>query len=377
MALSLRRGLQLLAVIAASLQFSRPEIKILQLTDLHYGEGEQQDLQNNLLVSDLLDWEKPDLVVVTGDLVSGYRWQGQEKWFESLHAKFVQAFEARNIPWAYVLGNHDAEGDLNGAEIVELDRRYSLSLMGEVRPLLPHSSNYYVTLRYGQSNPLVLWLLDTGSRNHCGLHGYDCLHPAQLEWQRDTHKAMEDATGGPINGLAFMHIPPPEFIDLWNSGNAKGHRHETVACWGAGRGTFSTMTGLIGLGVGHDHFNDYEGLQDGVKYYYGRKTGYGGTGPGPHFDRGARVFTYNFETSSLYSWIRTEAGKVYRPKQEQGLGHHVAMCAESTGYSLAVHYAINTLKFCVVAFLVTALVYSAKHLNILRSKSVKDQRFVI
>mmetsp|Transcript_23802 Transcript_23802/g.42103 ORF Transcript_23802/g.42103 Transcript_23802/m.42103 type:complete len:373 (-) Transcript_23802:1496-2614(-) len=371
--------LSLLALLPAlsALEISKQEVKILQLTDLHYGEGDLQDLRNNLLVADLLDWEKPDLVVITGDLVSGYRWQGQDHWFESLHAKFVQPLEARNIPWAYALGNHDTEGDLIGDQIVEIDRNHTLSLMGEVKRALPHSTNYYVVLRHASRVPLVLWLLDTGNRNHCELHGYDCLHHAQLEWQRNTHRAMEDSIGHKIPGIAFMHIPPPEYIDLWNSGAAKGHRHEDVACWASGKGTFASMHGLIGASVGHDHFNDYEGTWDGIKFYYGRKTGFGGNGPDPFFERGARVFSYNFNTSVLESWIRTEGGKVYKPSQDVGLGKQETLCAESSGYSLAVHHTINFIKALGLVAIAAVLLLSVRHYSIFRQRTAKDHRFEI
>ena len=40
-------------------------------------------------MSELLEWERPDLVVMTGDLASGYAWKGEKNWFEKSHSKFV------------------------------------------------------------------------------------------------------------------------------------------------------------------------------------------------------------------------------------------------------------------------------------------------
>lgn len=40
---------------------------------------------------------------------------------------------------------------------------------------------------------------------------------------------------------------------------------------------------------GHDHMNDFIGEYNGVRLAYGRKTGYGSTGPLPGVTRGARV----------------------------------------------------------------------------------------
>lgn len=366
----------LLALAAAveALKVSGPTVKILQLTDLHYGEEDLNDLRNDILVSNLLDWEQPDLVVVTGDLVSGYRWQGQPQWYEGFHSRLVNHIESRNISWAFVLGNHDLESELTGKDIVDLDKRHSLSLMKQAAQQLPHDSNYYVTLHHETEAPLVLWMLDTGNRDHSGLQGYDHLHQAQLKWQRDTHKVMQDVIGKSVPGIAFMHIPPPEYIDLWNSGKASGNRFEDVSCWATGRGGLAAMSGLIAVGVGHDHFNDYEGDFDGIHLYYGRKTGFGGSGPDPFFDRGARVYSYNFETGALDSWIRTEAGRFHRATREKGLGSQSAPCTANIRSPL--WNVSSFLQILGVLFLASCVALSTKCFSFVRFLVSKEQRFI-
>ena len=52
---------------------------------MHYGEGEDKDAQNSRLINDILDQEKPDLVVITGDVVSGYAWDKQTKPWTSIY----------------------------------------------------------------------------------------------------------------------------------------------------------------------------------------------------------------------------------------------------------------------------------------------------
>lgn len=32
-------------------------------------------------MKNILEWEKPDMVVVTGDCVSGYAWNGTKGWY--------------------------------------------------------------------------------------------------------------------------------------------------------------------------------------------------------------------------------------------------------------------------------------------------------
>jgi len=70
------------AVLARSdrkLQFNKDgKIKIVQLTDMHYGEGDESEQKNDDMVAAVLGFEKPDFVVNTGDVISGYMWDGQE-----------------------------------------------------------------------------------------------------------------------------------------------------------------------------------------------------------------------------------------------------------------------------------------------------------
>ena len=68
------------SAIDKKLQFNaQGKFKMVQLTDLHFGENDEADANNQRLIRDILDQEKPDLVVVTGDVVSGYAWDGKTK----------------------------------------------------------------------------------------------------------------------------------------------------------------------------------------------------------------------------------------------------------------------------------------------------------
>ncbi|MFI5182903.1 MAG: metallophosphoesterase, partial [Vicinamibacteria bacterium] len=76
---------------------------ILQLTDIHWRNGDDQDRRSRALIELALDSEAPDLVVLTGDILSGE---------ESLdpgaaYRAAVAPIEDRAVPWAAVFGNHD------------------------------------------------------------------------------------------------------------------------------------------------------------------------------------------------------------------------------------------------------------------------------
>mmetsp|Transcript_31959 Transcript_31959/g.56438 ORF Transcript_31959/g.56438 Transcript_31959/m.56438 type:complete len:687 (-) Transcript_31959:64-2124(-) len=87
--------------------------KILQLADLHFGEdldgtwGPEQDRKTLEAVRFVLDEERPNLVVFSGDQITGESLHRQED-REKMLARLVEPLEARDIPWATVFGNHDS-----------------------------------------------------------------------------------------------------------------------------------------------------------------------------------------------------------------------------------------------------------------------------
>ena len=111
--LKLLSVLTLLALYKASeekhrLQFKNGKFKILQLTDIHFGEGKKYNEQNYQLVKNLIEWEKPDFVAVTGDVVSGYAWDGlTQGWYKENYELFMKAMNETGAWWALTAGNHD------------------------------------------------------------------------------------------------------------------------------------------------------------------------------------------------------------------------------------------------------------------------------
>jgi predicted MPP superfamily phosphohydrolase len=64
----------------------------VQLTDIHFGHSptEEKDLKTQALIRNILEWEKPDLVAVTGDVISGNKWDKTTKgWAERQYRKLT------------------------------------------------------------------------------------------------------------------------------------------------------------------------------------------------------------------------------------------------------------------------------------------------
>lgn len=79
-------------------------------------------------IAKILDEEKPDFAVLSGDQVNGDTAPDAQ----SAIFKFAEPFVKRNIPYATILGNHDDEGNLSREEIMKITSilPYSLSEVG-------------------------------------------------------------------------------------------------------------------------------------------------------------------------------------------------------------------------------------------------------
>ena len=74
-------------------------IRIVQFTDLHYGETDAKDINSQQVQRTILKSEQPDLVVLSGDAVSGYGWDKKTpNWFPRPYAKLTQPMVEYNVP---------------------------------------------------------------------------------------------------------------------------------------------------------------------------------------------------------------------------------------------------------------------------------------
>ncbi len=116
----------------------------------------------------ILQAEQPDLVVLSGDMVSGFAWDGSPRWYERRWRRLIQPVYRAGIPYASILGNHDGEADLSHREIINLDISTggNLSLTQQGPANVSGAGNYYLDI-YDTSGKAVaarVWLLDSNNR---------------------------------------------------------------------------------------------------------------------------------------------------------------------------------------------------------------------
>ncbi|MEH7301350.1 metallophosphoesterase family protein [Neobacillus drentensis] len=291
------------------------KFKIVQFTDLHLQNGELEDEKTITLMEKILDKEKPDLAVLTGDTIRALHCIDPKKAFSLA----VGPMENRRIPWAAVFGNHDDEGAVSKEDLMNLQKGYLHCYSRPGSKNVTGVGNYDIPI-YQQDGSLsfILYFLDSGSIASGTIGGYDWIKRNQIEWYEHKSRNYSFLNKKPLPSLAFFHIPLPEFNDLWDYHVTYGNKFEPVGCPKVNSGLFSAMVerqDVKGIFVGHDHINDFCGDYFGIRLAYGRATGFNTYGK-EGYPRGARII--ELLDNTFRTWIRLEDGSVI----ENQIIHH-------------------------------------------------------
>jgi hypothetical protein len=266
------------------------EFSILQMTDLHFGEDALINDKTKQIQRNLIQSSHPDIVVITGDMVNGYEYDGHSiNFFKPKWEQATAVFTELKKFYAFTLGNHDTQADLSGPEICKLDSMHPYSLMQAYEMFEDGSfSNYYLKVYssiQGRENQavLILWFFDTRSKRCLDDDiSYGCLSQGQIEWYAKESENLKNDNGKYIPGFAFFHIPTREYLHLWNFGQVYGMRGELISCprkKNIDFQRFFDIGNILATFCGHDHNNDFGGDYYGIELVYGRKTGAGSYGP--------------------------------------------------------------------------------------------------
>jgi len=279
---------------------------IVQFTDVHWKNGEEEDLRSEALMERVLAAEAPDFVAFTGDLLRAEHCADPRASIR----RAVRAVEDAGVPWGFVFGNHDAEGAATRLELLEALREEAYCTAERGPEDVDGVGNYALDVVHPETGEAAarLYFFDSGANAAHPVGGYDWVRSSQIEWFRRTAQC-----NAPPLSLAFLHIPFPEYNDVWNYRTCYGSKYEAVGCPKVNSGLFSAFVedGTVrGVFAGHDHVNDYWGELHGVNLYYGRATGYNTYGR-EGFPRGARVVRIRPADGAgprLESWLRLDDG---------------------------------------------------------------------
>lgn len=315
--------------------------KIMQISDI-------QDIfifkpLNRMFFTDLLDKEKPDVVVLTGDNIApGFAFM---KWMTKKNIdNFMSIFEEKQIPVAIVFGNHDSDRNCTSKEEQwEFYEKYSCFIGVKDSEELTGFGTYYLPVLGSEDDKhkFTLWMFDSQEKNtENDLGGYGCVAKDQIEWYKKTEQSLTKANGGKIiPSFAFQHIIIPEVYDVLvkvsktdaETGkvtefkNPEPYVKDQIITEGeitygfpkkyADEDTFLSETccppkysngqaealietgKVLGIAVGHDHKNSFVIPYKGLDIVQTPTASFGSYGD---HNRGARIITLNEKNLNSY-----------------------------------------------------------------------------
>ena len=203
------------------------ELKVLTMTDVHIGGGWMSFRKDRMAINTvaaMVTAEKPDLVVLTGDLA--YPVPFQAGTFNNMtSAKLVIALMERlGVPWTVTFGNHDTESYsyFNREKIGELyaDKTLECCLFSAGPDDVDGVGNHVIHVRNSEGKPVQeLVFIDSHSYTDGDIFGlfwkYDNVHQNQVDWYEQKIKAAQKLNPD-VKSLVFLHIPLVEYRDAYN-----------------------------------------------------------------------------------------------------------------------------------------------------------------
>jgi len=237
---------------------------------------------------------KPDLIILTGDIVFGEFDDNGENFLE-----FVDFMESFNIPWAPVFGNHDNESNMGADwQSEQLENAKNCLFMQRT---LTGNGNYTVGIEQGGKLKRVFFMLDS---NGCGAASAKSLANGhtkteagfgndQIVWYGKTAQAITAISPDTKLSMAF-HMQIAVFKDslgryktndsyanvyiddLENKGEGDfGYTGRGVkGDWDSYYNVWKTIKslGIDSVFVGHEHSNCSSVVYEGVRLQYGMKS---------------------------------------------------------------------------------------------------------
>jgi len=275
------------------------DFHILQLTDIHLG-GSVISMSKDKAALDaiytLVESEKPDLIIITGDCVFPL---GVMSFSLNNYVPMIElASFMRNlgIPWAVTFGNHDTEdiATHNANDISKVFDQFGFEKTGsllypEIQPDITGRSNQMILIKNPDGTlKQALFLIDSNDYQSSGINDYDYIHDDQVKWYSDSLISLKNEYGKMPPSLLFFHIPLKQYqtaYDLYKAGSDKvqyhygivGEENEAICASKHDSILFETAKEIgstKGMFVGHDHYNNISMTYKGIRLTYGMSIDY-------------------------------------------------------------------------------------------------------
>lgn len=260
--------------------------RILQFSDLHFFRVAASEDDHTLAdCQKQVEREKPDLVVVNGDL-----WHDNPDGKGQEHCEFaVRAFSRWGVPWTTNWGNHDLLGDPQKGHDALAAGEHSCYRGAE-----SHGDYRLEVIAAGAGSGAApaLDLLFLNSNDE-GLGAWQLQSLARMQ------ATLKRLRSNPTPAILFFHVPLADHETRLRPDNFTGVKLEGVSHYkenGAAFPVIQSAKNIRACFCGHNHVNDYVVKADGLGLHFGRATGYAGYG-GERVRKGAKVIEVDLKTA--------------------------------------------------------------------------------
>ena len=265
--------------IAGTLNY-RDGFKILQLTDIHMSDKDDQDLHYAFMDKLITEAKNdatgaPDLMVVTGDLFTFASRSTAERLF-----KFLDSY---GIKWTVVFGNHDEQTYFPVDWMTGYLNKFGSNCIFKDIQDDKVQGNFAINLMDGANVKKQLIFMDSNRYYFGSYMGYDYFKQDQIDWYKDLVEDTASKNGGAkVDSVMFYHIPLFEINDAYDKGtkifdgrNGNDGKREDTCPPKENSGFFKMIKdegSTKAMFFGHDHINTFEVDYQGVKFCYGIKS---------------------------------------------------------------------------------------------------------
>ena len=277
--------------------------KVLHLTDIHFGGGilsAKTDKMTANAVAAMVVAEKPDLVIVTGDISFAIPTTGTMN-NKYAHEYFIRLMENLGVYWTVTFGNHETEpyNPLKRQDVADMYANENLErcLFMQSPDGVSGKGNHVINVKNTSGEVTQsLIMMDSHSyirENFVGglidslLWNYDNIKQNQIDWYQGVLEEYQ-----PKSSLLFFHIPLMEVKTAYDeyvangreltdnvlgfTGN-DGEKDDVVYPSKLGDNLFEKVLELgntKAMFFGHDHFNNFVVEYKGVTFSYGYSIDY-------------------------------------------------------------------------------------------------------
>lgn len=300
--------------------YSDRELKVMQLSDTHFGGGWLSIKKDSMAlnaVAAMISAEKPDFVIITGDMAYPVPFQSGTFNNKSGAKLIAELMETLGVYWTVSYGNHDTEAYsfFDREEITEFYSQYPHCLAREgAKDTDGYANQVFNIINSDGIITRSLFTIDSHSYVDGDIFGimwkYDNIHENQIEWYKSVieennkynkfrilassdsriHAKYENFVNVPSS--VFLHVPLMEYKTAWNEYVENDYKDTADVKFNYGKAGesgkvvypglyddnfFETMLELGSTDAvfcGHDHLNNFSVNYKGINLTYSYSVDY-------------------------------------------------------------------------------------------------------